>query len=142
MLAVGHERVGTDGASGKHHAPGGVRLPVSSEPGTRALRGHPVSVATVGGTDRRHVDNLAFGMDLHAPLLGEPEVVLRQRVRSTDATAHQAVSAASTARPRRTFAPEVGILDGLARLTEEDAHGRAREGVLDPEVLRHLLGQP
>ena len=87
------------------------------------------------------VDDLALGLDLRAALLGEPQVVLGQRVLRADRAAEHAAGAARARGARRALAAEVRIGHGLAGLAEVGADARLAVGVLDAELAAVLEQQ-
>jgi hypothetical protein len=78
-------------------------------------------------------------MDHGARALGQPQVVLDQRVLGTVRAADHAAAAAQAARAVRPCAAEEGVGHGLpARGAEEDADARLGVGVLDADLAREL----
>jgi hypothetical protein len=140
-LALRQQLVRAERAGREHHAARPEFPALLAEPGAGALGGDEVAVAAVCGADGAHVDDLALGMDVDPELLGEPQVVFHQRVLGARAAALQAFPAEGAAGALRSLAAEVGIRDPLARRAEEDAAGRAREGVFHAEVTADLLEQ-
>ena len=76
-LALREQLVGPERARRDDDAAGGERPASLAQPTPPALGDDLVAVAPVAGAERPDVDDLALGEDLHAALLGEPEVVLR-----------------------------------------------------------------
>src|SRR3954469_13569104 len=119
MPAVGEQVVGAESAGGDDHPPGGLPAPLLAQPGSRALAADRVAIRAVSGAQRADLGHLALGLDLDPELLGEPEVVLHQRVlRSVAAAVHAAATAHAT-RAAGPLAVEEGILDLDPRLVEE-----------------------
>ena len=141
MLAVGQQQVGAQRSGREDHASRGEGPGPFGEPGAGALGRDAVAVAAVGCTQRRHVADLVLGQDLHAALLGEPEVVFEQRVLGANAAAHHAGAAACAAGARGAVAAEVGVGHRLAWLAEVHGTGRAGERIFGAEVTRHLSNQ-
>ena len=92
-----------------------------------------VSLGAVDGAQRSHVGDRALRVDPHPEALGEPQIVLHQRVLGPVAAADHALPAANTARPGWTVPVEirVGVLN--AGLAEIDPDARVAVGVLDAE---------
>lgn len=134
VLEVGEQRVAAQRAGGNHHAARGKLLAALEEPGARALGGDQVAVAAVSLADGLDIRHQMLGVNLHALLLGEPQVVLDQRVLGADAAADAAGAAARAACSLRAFAAEIGIGDLLARLAEEHRAGSTREAVFGAVV--------
>ncbi len=120
--------------------------PLLAQPGAGALAGDRVAVGAVGGAERADLGHLALGLDLDPELLGEPEVVLHQRVLGPVAAADHAAAAAHAAGAVRALAAEEGVLDLDAGLVEEDADPGVGEGLADADLLavflQQLVGRP
>src|SRR5689334_12092416 len=138
MPAVGEQVVGAEGAGGDDHPACGLGAAALAQPGPRALAPHRVSIGAVGGAERADLGHLAFRLDPHAELLGEPEVVLHQRVLSSVATADHAAAAAHATGAARSLSFEEGVLDLDAWLVEEDADPGVGEGLADADLLAVL----
>ena len=110
-------------------------LALFAQPGSGALRDDLVAVCSVPGPERPHVDHGALGHDLRTAALGEPEVVLGQRVLRADGAADHAAPAADAARARGPVAAEVRVGDRDALLAEEHADARLGVGLLRADVL-------
>ena len=82
-----------------------------------------------------------LGLYLHTALLGKPQIVFGQRIRSTHMATHQAGAATGTASAVRAFATKIRVFDGLARLAEEHPDGGAGKAAFGSEVLGQFLGQ-
>ena len=133
---VGAERAGgDDDAARRQH------LAVLAEPRAGVLARDRVAVRAVGRAERADLGDGALGEHLDAVALGEPEVVLDQRVLGVVAAADHAGAAADAARARRPVAAEVGVGDGLARLAEEDPDAGGRVGLGDAHLGRELAQQ-
>ena len=141
VLALRQQAIGAQRAGGEDDAARRVRAPLLAQPGAGPLGGDPVAVAAVGGAERNDVDHFVLGHDLRAFLLGEPQVVLEQRVLGADAAADQAGAAPRAAGARRACAAEHRVGNLLAGLAEVDADRGAGERVGDAEMSRHLLRQ-
>ena len=127
---------GEDDAAGAHRAAVRRRAPGAS----RVL--DDVARRTRRRTERPHVDDPPLGLDPRAGALGEPEVVLHQRVLRADAAAEDALPAAGAAGAPRALAAEVRVLDLHAGLAHEDRDRRRAVAARDAEVLRERLHQP
>ncbi len=103
------------------------RAAVLAQPGAGALGRHGVAVGAVGAVERADVDDLAFGDDAAAGALGEPEVVLDERVLGADGAADHAAPAGDAARASGAGAVEVRVGDSFAGRAEE--HADVRLGV-------------
>ena len=123
-------------ASRKDDAPGFER-PRSSEERKRRAAGARRDRITAA-FERPYPRDLRVGLDFRAALLGEPEVVLVERVLGLVAAADHAAAAAGTSGALRPFAAEVGIGHLHAGLSEEDGDVRGRPAVLPADVLPHL----
>ena len=141
MLALGQQAVGAQRASRHDHAARGEAAPLLVEPGAGALGRDAIAVAAVGGAERPDVDHLVLGQHLRTGLLGEPQVVLHQRVLRADTATHHARAATCAAGTGGPAAAEIRVGHLLSRRAEIDAHRRAPKGVFDTEVSGHLLQQ-
>ena len=92
-----------------------------------------VSLRAVRGAERPHVGDRPLRVDPDPEALGEPQIVLHQRVLGPVAAADHALPAADTAGPGRTVPVEirVGVLN--AGLAEIDPHARMAIGLLDAQ---------
>src|SRR5262249_48213771 len=109
---VGAERPRRQDDSLRRDGPGAP----PAEPGAGAPAGDRVALAPSGCAHRPHVGDHAVRQHLDPELLGEPEVVLDQRVLGAVATADHAAAAADAAGAPGALAAEIGIVDLLARL--------------------------
>ena len=100
-----------------------------------------VAVGAVGGAERADLGHLALGLDLDPELLGEPEVVLHQRVLGAVAAADHAAAAAHAAGAAGPLAAEEGVGDLDPRLVEEDPDLGVGEGLADADLLAVFLQQ-
>src|SRR6478736_838094 len=88
---------------------------------SRALGHDEVALRPVVGAQRPDVYDLALGHHVDAAPLGEPEIVLDERVLGPLRAADHAAPTARAAGALRPLAAEEGIGHRLARLAEEDA---------------------
>ena len=86
---------------------------------------------------RLHPRDLGVGLDARALLLGEPEVVLVERVLRVVAAADHAAAAGRAARARGPLAAEVRVRHGHAGLPEVHGHVRGLPLVDEPEIASH-----
>ena len=140
-LRARQQPVGAERAGGDDDAARGVHPAVPAQPGAGALARDRVAVRAVGRAERPDVDDRALGHDLRPRPLGQPEVVLRQRVLGVVGTADHAAPARDAARPRRTGAAEEGIGRGLPRLAEVDADARLGVGAVGADLAPELAQQ-
>src|SRR5690606_18071151 len=124
LLAVAQQLVRAECPGGDHDPTGADRAPLLADPGARPLGDELVATRAVGATERLDVDHRALGLHLHAELLGEPQVVLAQRVLRAVTAADHALAAAHAAGAARPLAAEVGVVDLLALRAEVDPHAR------------------
>jgi hypothetical protein len=143
-LAAGEQLVRAQRAGRDHDAARGLHAPVAAQPGAGALAGDLVALRAVGRAERFDVHDRALGLDRRARALGQPEVVLDQRVLGVVRAADHAAPAQHAAGPLRPGAAEERVRDGLAGRAEE--HADARLGVgpvgadLAPELAQQLVG--
>ena len=136
------QAVGAERAGGHDHAAGGERAAAPAQPCAGMLGRHLVAAGAVGGAERLDVDHHALGQHLGAGALGQPQVVLDERVLGAVRAAHHAAPAAHAARAVRPGAVEVRIGNRLPRArAEEHAHARLGIGVLDADLARVLAQQ-
>src|SRR5205823_4655066 len=123
-LAALQELVRAERARADDDTARAVDLAVLAQPGARALGDDLVALRAAGRADRPDVDHRALRAHPHAEALGEPEVVLHQRVLGAVRTADHATSARDAAGARRALAAEIRVVDRDARLAEEHADTR------------------
>ncbi len=133
--AAGEQPVGAQRAGGEHDAAGGDLLAAAAAAAKRAavhVRDR-VALSAVRGAHGPHVGDCALRVDPHPEALGEPQIVLHERVLGPVAAADHALPATQAAGPGRTvpFEIRVGMLN--TRRTEIDPHARVAVGVLDAE---------
>ncbi|KAF0967300.1 hypothetical protein BPODLACK_04270 [Gordonia sp. YY1] len=139
LLHVQQKLVGAVGAGGEDDVVGGERPATTTRPAsTRPMRPDRVPAS---GTRADGVDG-GQRNDRRSRLLGEIQVVLDQRVLRADRAAGHAGAAVGAAGTGRAGTAEVRVLDGLARLTEEDADRGVDERVADAHVLGDLADHP
>src|SRR5207342_2563739 len=90
------------------------------------------AVCSAGGP---HIGDHPVGDHGDAELLGEPKVVLHQRVLGPVAAADHAAAATNAAAPPGPLAAEVRVLDLLAGLAEKSTDPGRLERVADPDLL-------
>ena len=100
-----------------------------------------VAVGAVGGAQRANVRDGALRLDPHAQPLGEPQVVLAQRVLRPLAAADHALPAPRAAGALRPLAAEVRVVDLLAGGAEVDAHPGVLPCVAHPDLVGELPQQ-
>src|SRR5262249_36371450 len=132
-LAACQQRVRPECTRSENDAARGEGLALLAQPGARSHGLDEVAIAAISGTEWADVDDLAFRQHRRAVALGEPQVILDQRVLCTDPAANHAGAAARAAGPLRASAAEVRVGDRLAGLAEIHADRRARERVLRVE---------
>ena len=110
------------------------RLPEERERRAAGARRDRIAAAF----ERPYPRDLRVGLDFRAALLGQPEVVLVERVLRFVPAADHAAAAARAAGALRPFAAEVGIGHLHIRLPEENGDVRGRPAVLPADVLPHL----
>ena len=120
------------------HAARTVHLAVLAHPGAGALGDDFVALRPVGRADRPDVDHGALRPDPSPEPLGEPEVVLDQRVLRPVRAADHAAGARDAAGPWRPVAAEVRVVDGHPGLAEEHAHARLGIRLAGPDVVAEL----
>src|SRR3954465_10033677 len=108
-LATLQQEVGAERAGGDDDAAYPQRLAVLAQPRAGALVDDLVALAAVGCADRPDVDDRALGADLDPASLGEPQVVLLQRVLPAHRAADHAAPDELTPGPRRALATEERI---------------------------------
>ena len=141
QFALGQQAVGAERAGGNDHTARAEGARFLREPGPRSLRGDLVAIAAIARTHGADVGDLAVADDGRALLLGEPEIVLEQRVLGAHPAADHALAAARATGACRSFAAEVRIGHFAPGFTEEDTDRSARERVADAEVLTHSAQQ-
>ena len=117
------------------------RAPVPAQPGAGALGRDRVAVGAVARAERADVDDLALGHHAAAALLGEPEVVLDERVLRPEGAADHAAPAADAAGAVGPVAAEERVGDGRAGRAEEHADAGLRVGLVGADVAAELAQQ-
>ena len=140
--AGGEQLVGAERAGREDHAAGGEGLAAAPDPGAGVLGRDLVALGAVGGAERPDVGDEPLGVDLGAGALGQPQVVLDQRVLGAVRTADHAAAAAQAGRAVGACAVEERVGDRRPRLAVEQ-HADARLGVrvLDADLARVLAQQ-
>ena len=126
------------GARRDHHSARRQRALAPAQPGARVRGGHDcVAVGAVGARPADGSRSPGARAGSAAPSsLGEPQVVLDQRVLGAVAAPDHAAAAAHAARAGRSLAVEVGVVDLDARLAEVHPHAGLLEGLADAQLAR------
>jgi len=144
-LAARQQLVRAERARGEHHPARTHGPAAAAQPRAGALRRDLVALGAVGRADRPDVDDLALREHLDAGPLGEPQVVLDQRVLGVERAADHAAPAQHAAGAVGSLTAEVGIGGRHARLAEVDADARLGVGVvgadLAPVLAQQLVGR-
>jgi hypothetical protein len=106
MLAVGEQLVRAQGASGEDDPARSEGLARLEEPGPGALGRDPAALAAIGRSERHDIHHFVFGQDRGSLLLGEPQIVLDERVLGADPAADHAGAAVRAAGAGRALPPK------------------------------------